>query len=841
MKLFSLSSTGTLTAGTPANIVIPPTLPSNQGYVSSYTPGLQMAAPTPVPSGFSRTGSTRITFPAGLQLSADGKYLYVACNGDNSVAVIDTTSKTILKQLPAGAFPYAVAVNSTGDRIAVSNWGIMEYKFAHPTYDPVTSQLTALGTTGSNVPDGFYVPPVSNGTFPLTSSIHVYAAQGGLASAPKYGRYLGVPLKIDANNSIGDVHPSAMAVVKGSDGTEVLYVAKTNDDTLARFILKNGQRQSPDFDLGATFLSFANNSLPKVTLAKGTYPNALAVSPDKTKLFVAEAGINSVAVLDVHDPLNPSLLGRIPTGWYPTSVAVSADGSSLYISNAKGVGEDINPAIDTSSSNPQVPPPTGLASDGRVDSNYIFGSLQKVDLTGTPWDNTTVVANNYAVQQSLDTSVVPIGGTAGSPRIKTVIFIMHENKTFDSMLGDLGAHFGNFAGTTFNNINGSSYNNVQNTGVSLNTQALASTFATAVNYYSDSEESDAGHQFFASGTASDYTEKTLLVKGGRGLLVNKNFEPEDYPEGGYIFNNLSRWKHSFKNYGMMIRIEGTDTGTSSPSSLNDPPSGNVGYPQMASNVNVTHPVANAGDVSTQTQGLGQSFFMKTPALGVIGTSNQNGTPRTDLNYPAYNFNISDQRRAQEFIKDFDAMVAAGTVPQFLFIYQPNDHTGGIQAPNSSSVVQTICGSGGTSSCSGLQQIADGDVGLGMVVQHIMNSPVYYNAGTNTGAAIFVSYDDAQSSLDHVHPPRTPMIVVSPFAKPGYLATRHYVTASIVKTGELLLGVPANNLGDLSPLTCAICSRAPITESLPTRSVSISIRTSPRKSAVCRKREPISGL
>ena len=59
------------------------------------------------------------------------------------------------------------------------------------------------------------------------------------------------------------------------------------------------------------------------------------------------------------------------------------------------------------------------------------------------------------------------------------------------------------------------------TSIALNTQALADTFATGVNYYSDAEESDGGHQFSASGTASDFTEKTLLVKGGRGLLSNK--------------------------------------------------------------------------------------------------------------------------------------------------------------------------------------------------------------------------------------------------------------------------------------------------------------------------------
>src|SRR5262249_33004570 len=90
----------------------------------------------------------------------------------------------------------------------------------------------------------------------------------------------------------------------------------------------------------------------------------------------------------------------------------------------------------------------------------------------------------------------------------------------------------------------------------------------------------------------------------------------------------------------------------------------------------------------------------------------------------------------------------------------------------------------------------GDVALGMVVKHIMSSPIYYDPATGEGSAIFVTYDDAQSSLDHIHPHRTPLLVISPFAKPGYVAKRHYVTASVVKTEELILGLPPNNLGDL---------------------------------------------
>jgi hypothetical protein len=107
-------------------------------------------------------------------------------------------------------------------------------------------------------------------------------------------------------------------------------------------------------------------------------------------------------------------------------------------------------------------------------------------------------------------------------------------------------HFGPFATTTFNNPNGTTFTAPQFTSASVNTQLLALNFAAAGNYYSDPEESDAGHQFTASGTATDYTEKTLLVKSGRGLLVNKNFEPEDYLEAGYIFNNAVRNSVSFK-------------------------------------------------------------------------------------------------------------------------------------------------------------------------------------------------------------------------------------------------------------------------------------------------------
>ncbi len=780
VRIFDISAAGTITNSNPATIPIAPMLPQSAGYVSNYTPAPVMNTAVagnlpPVPTGFARTGSTNITYPAGSALSPDEKFLYVACNGDNSVAVIDISTKKVVRQLAAGYFPYGVAVSAKGDQVMVSNWGVTEYRFFNSVYD-AQGRLTNLLTTPANRPYDYWVPLTdTEGKNPKTSSISLYKAPNGNGAqlAADGAIYHGKDL--DELYQVGDTHPSAMAMVRRGDA-EVLYFTKSNSDALGRMVLPSNQ-SLPDFDLSPIALTL-EDGLP----VHGAYPNALAVSTDNTRLYVAEAGINSVAVLDTSDPIHPKLLGRIPTGWYPTALAVSADGGTLFVANAKGIASDANP--NTSKTDPQAPT-TGVQSVSGLDSNFIFGTVQKVDLTSLAMNNQDVLNNNYGFHPPADTSVVPAGGDA-SKKIKHVFFILHENKTFDSMLGNMKDRFGVFASNIFHDRTGkASAPSVQYTGVSLNTQLLARTFATAVNYYSDSEESDAGHQYAASGTATDYTEKTLALKTGRGMLVNKNFEPEDYPESGYIFNNAVRNGVSVKVFGDMSRLTGSDTGTSAPTALSDPKSGLAGYPQLKADGTVTSPPANAGDVTTATQGLGQSYFMTLPGLAVLGNPNDNGEPRVDPEYPGYNFNISDQRRARRFIAEFDRMLGSGTLPQFVYIYQPNDHTGSVQAANRTETGTTAA-----------QQVADGDIGLGMVVEHIMKSSVYYNPSTGEGSAIFMTYDDAQSTLDHIHPYRTPLIVIGPYAKPAYTATKHYSTASVVKTEELLLGLPPNNLGDL---------------------------------------------
>src|SRR5512140_595781 len=154
VKLFTVSEAGEIGKATPASIPIKPILPKDAGYVTNYVPGANFntrdAAGNlpPIPERFDRTAGAQITFPAGSALSPDGKFLYVACNGDNSVAVIDTAARKVVRQVPVRYLPGGVSVSSSGAEVLVSNWGVTVYQFWAPLYDPASGNLIALGMPG---------------------------------------------------------------------------------------------------------------------------------------------------------------------------------------------------------------------------------------------------------------------------------------------------------------------------------------------------------------------------------------------------------------------------------------------------------------------------------------------------------------------------------------------------------------------------------------------------------------------------------------------------------------------------------------------------------------------
>ena len=127
----------------------------------------------------------------------------------------------------------------------------------------------------------------------------------------------------------------------------------------------------------------------------------------------------------------------------------------------------------------------------------------------------------------------------------------------------------------------------------------------------------------------------------------------------------------------------------------------------------------------------------------------------------------DTDNAATFIREYDAFVQAGTMPRFIIMSLGEDHTDG-----------TRPGSFTPQAC-----VASNDLALGRIVEHISKGPLWKET------AIFVIEDDAQNGPDHVDAHRTVGLVISPYTKRKYLDSTQYATVSMIRTMELILGLP----------------------------------------------------
>ncbi|HEY8297458.1 MAG TPA: bifunctional YncE family protein/alkaline phosphatase family protein [Candidatus Baltobacteraceae bacterium] len=645
-------------------------------------------------------------FPGTIALSPDHRIAYVVNNLANSVTAIDLATRRAMHDVAVGYFPYGAAV--AGKRLYVTDPGLMRYAFL-----PQPASAPAFANA-----------PASPANASALSSIAL-ASDGDVSDASTAS--LAMDKMPDGSDLVGGAAPTAIAVSK--DG-RYAFVAMTNVDRIAVVRLSGIPRV-----VGGIQLRLFDKA------PYGTQPDAIVGSPDGKRLYVALAGMNAVAVLDSRDPVHLHRLGLIPTGWYPTALALSATGRYLYVANAKGFNQE--PRFEGG-------PPYKKAADGHIyqaeqDSNTVWATLQRIDLRKLPLPKTTIAALKYTRRARIakpDALVPPMRSGERSSAIKHVVFILEENKTYDAMLGDLtdgnGAPHGNGDPSLV------SYGET----ITPNLHALAREFGLAANLYADAEESDAGHQFAAGGVATAYSEKTLLVKGGRSPNVNKNEDPEDYPRAGYIFNSTQRAGMTYRDYGDLIRLSGYDEGAAENPKTDDPN------------------FRGANDQNAPTSGLGGTYSLDVPALAALGG-------HIDTNYPGWNLRIRDVRRATEFVKDYGTYKSRNPAPDFTYIWLPDDHGG--FGPNIPPLPE---------------EVADGDRALGRIVDYLSHQPEW------ASTAIFITPDDAQSSRDHVNEHRTYAIVVSPYAKRHYVGNRHTSTVSILKTEEELLGLPPLALNDL---------------------------------------------
>jgi phospholipase C len=136
-------------------------------------------------------------------------------------------------------------------------------------------------------------------------------------------------------------------------------------------------------------------------------------------------------------------------------------------------------------------------------------------------------------------------------------------------------------------------------------------------------------------------------------------------------------------------------------------------------------------------------------------------------FAGYNMSIKDTTRFYQWKKDFDSLLALNAVPQFNTVRFGNDHTEGLRKGRPTPFAH----------------VADNDLAVGMFVEHLSKSPVWNET------AIFILEDDAQNGADHVDAHRSTAYVAGGFVKRNFVDHTMYSTTSMLRTIELILGMP----------------------------------------------------
>lgn len=147
----------------------------------------------------------------------------------------------------------------------------------------------------------------------------------------------------------------------------------------------------------------------------------------------------------------------------------------------------------------------------------------------------------------------------------------------------------------------------------------------------------------------------------------------------------------------------------------------------------------------------------------------------------------DYQAVDIFIREFNEMERAGTMPSFMVMALSEDHTKGTRP----------------GACTPKACVASNDLGIGKIVEAVSSSPLWRDF------AIFIIEDDAQNGPDHVDSHRTVGLVVSPYTRNAGVDHTHYTTTSMLRTIELILGATPMSQFDAAatPMYAAFHQRA----------------------------------
>ncbi len=273
--------------------------------------------------------------------------------------------------------------------------------------------------------------------------------------------------------------------------------------------------------------------------------------------------------------------------------------------------------------------------------------------------------------------------------------------------------------------------------VTPNHHALARQFTLFDNFYCSGVLSADGHTWVNEAYVSDYLEKSF--GGFTRSYPDDGSDPLAYVPTGFLWDNALLHKRTFRNYGEYVR--------------------NTFEPKSA-----------------KWADLYRDYRDGTRNVKVAVRANLKSLERyTHPGYPWFPLLMPDVYRAKLFIEELKEYEKKGELPNLIYVTLPCDHTNGLNEgwPTPRAMV------------------ADNDLALGRIVEAVSRSRYWKDT------CVFVVEDDPQNGFDHVDAHRTVVLAVSPYTRRKFVDHTNYNQTGLVKTIELVLGLPPMNQLDLS--------------------------------------------
>lgn len=473
----------------------------------------------------------------------------------------------------------------------------------------------------------------------------------------------------------------------------------------------------------------------------GAQPNALTFDARGQQLFVCNGTQNAVAVIDFR-PGQSEPRGLIPVGWFPGAISYDAARKSIYVANIKGIG-----------STKRLKPGDKV----EFNSHQYFGTLSLVKLPSArqlkPLTEIALRNMRYgllreaALPARAGRPPQPVPERVGEPSVfQHVVYIIKENRTYDQVLGDIKEGNGDPSLCTFGEK------------ITPNQHKLVRDFVLLDNTYCSGILSADGHQWADTGITTDYMEKSFasFPRSYPDGMEDDDVDALAYSPAGFIWDNVLARGKSLRIYGEFAATEKRWTD-----------------PSRKGEINFTDHWQDF------TNGGGAIRIWSRPTIESI-------RPYLCTNTVGWDMDIPDVFRAREFIKELHEYEKVGKLPNFIVICLPNDHTSGTKAGKPSPAAQ----------------IADNDLAFGQIVEALSRSPFWKET------CIFAIEDDPQAGWDHVSGYRTTAYVISPYTKRGAVISTQYNQTSLLRTMELMLGLPPMNQLDATATPMTDCFLPP---------------------------------